>query len=370
MRPRPPEVDTIAIVGVGLIGGSLGLAAKRVGLVRKVVGISRETTISQALELGVIDQGYDYRYLERGIKEADLVFLCTPILRILELLKEVPRYVKPGAIVSDVGSTKARIVSVARRTFPQGVHFIGGHPMAGSERRGVAAADPYLFEDAIYVLTPGNEVPLEVIDRLSGLIGRLGARVVVMGPHTHDLIAAGVSHLPQLIAVSLVNLIGELDRENPDFLRLAAGGFRDLTRIASSPYEVWRDICITNRESIVQMVDRYIERLRGLRQALLEDQLQGEFEEANRTRATIPANSKGFLSPLYEISVLAQDRPGTIAHISTAIAEEGINIKDIEVLKVREGEGGTIRLCFETQAEADRAMEILREAGFEARRRE
>lgn len=361
--------EKIAIVGVGLIGGSLGLAFKRVGVGQKIIGISRDATISQALGLGVIDEGYDYHSLERGVKDADLVFLCTPILRILELLEEIPKYAKKGSIISDVGSTKAKVASVAKRAFPKGLYLIGGHPMAGSERRGVMASDPYLFENAIYVLTPGSDVPMKVTEGFATLIEKIGARVTVMGPYTHDMIAAGVSHLPQLMAISLVNLIGELNRENPDFLRLAAGGFRDLTRIASSPYELWKDICITNQSSIVEMIDRYIGKLQGLKGSLVGDRLRSEFEQANRTRAAIPADSKGFLSPLHEILVLAEDKPGAIARISTAIAEENINIKDIEVLKVREGEGGTLRLSFETESEANRAVEILKGIGFEARRR-
>ncbi|HID95306.1 MAG TPA: prephenate dehydrogenase [Candidatus Latescibacteria bacterium] len=361
--------QNITIIGVGLIGGSLAMALKRLGSGLRITGISRRPSLEKAGELGAIDQGYGYESLEEGIREADIIFLCTPIFRIIELLEDVGRYAKGGAIVTDVGSTKARIASVAKEVLPGDIYFIGGHPMVGSEKSGVMASDPFLFQNAIYVLTPGKNVPVEVSDAFSAFVERLGARVVLMGPHTHDMIAATVSHLPQMMAIALVRMVGEMNQQNPLFLRLAAGGFRDLTRIASSPYEIWKDICGTNRTEITCMIDRYITELEKLKGRIGSDKLSEDFRIANITRSAIPKDSKGFLSPLYEIVVVAEDKPGVIAEISATIAQENINIKDIEVLKVREGEGGTIRLAFESEEAADRAVALLSQRGIQARRR-
>ena len=363
------EFRNITIVGVGLIGGSLGLAFKRLERKLRIVGVSQPATLKKAKQLGAIDWGFPYESLDSGVKNADIVFLCTPIFRILELLGQVGRYAQPGTLITDVGSTKAEISAAAQRLLPKGLFFIGGHPMAGSEKRGVDAADPFLFQNVIYVLTPAKNVPLKLCDDFAALIESIGARVLVTGPHTHDMVAAAVSHLPQMIAVALMRMVGEMDQENPLFLRLAAGGFRDLTRIASSSYKVWRDICQTNSLQITEMIDRFIAQLQRVRERVATGQLEEDFDFANLTRASITEDSKGFLHPLYEILVVVEDKPGVIADISTTIAQEEINIKDIEVLKVREGEAGTLRLAFESDKAANRAIALLRQKGIVARRR-
>lgn len=363
------DFRNIAIVGVGLIGGSLGLSLKRFMSDLSIVGISQRDTISKALSMGVIDKGFSYEEMSTALKLADLVFLCTPILKILDLLPEVAQYVKPGAVVTDVGSTKGVIVSKALKVFSPDVRFIGGHPMTGSEKRGVTAADPFLFQNAIYVLTPTEGTPASVSEALGSLLSKIGAQVIVMEPRVHDEVAAAISHLPQMIAISLVNMVGSLNKSNPFFLRLAAGGFRDMTRIASSPYQVWQDICLTNNKNIISMIDHFISYLGKLKEIIDNEELAAWFDFASKTRATIPKDSKGFLRPLADILVVVEDKPGVIATISLVLAETGINISDIEVLKVREHEGGTLRLAFENRSVAQTALEILQSLGYEARER-
>ena len=366
---EPPFFNRIAVVGVGLIGGSLGLACKRTNACREVVGVSRTETIGEAVRIGAIDGGVDYADLTKGVAGADAVFLCTPIARILSLIEETLPHAASGAVVSDVGSTKAKIVAKAASVGRTDVHFIGGHPMAGSERSRVAAADPFLFQNAIYVLTPAPGVPNPVLDRLAGFVRRIGAQPVVMPPEDHDRVAATISHLPQMIATALVGMVGRLDEGDGRFLRLAAGGFRDLTRIASSPYDMWRDICATNGPVIREMIDLYIRSLQALRDRIGQETFGDDFGFANRVRGSIPKDSKGFLHALHEILVVAEDRPGVIADIAGALAGEGINLNDIEVLKVREGEGGTLRLGFDTRQAAVRAVEILSKKGYSVRLR-
>ncbi len=366
---RSETVDNIAIIGVGLIGGSLGLAFKRFGISRSIIGISREETLKLAADIGAIDDGYPYSQLAEGVAMADVVFLCTPIARILKLVREVISCASPGTIVTDVGSTKSEITAAARSSLKDNVYFIGGHPMAGSERRGVGAADPFLFQNAIYVLTPSESVPEAKLKHLTDIVDGIGARVVVIDPELHDRIAAAVSHLPQMISVALVNMAGKLGEDEPLFLKMAAGGFRDMTRIASSPYQIWKDICQTNTERIAEFIDLYTESISEIKNHLQRGGLEEDFDYGNRVRGSIPKDSKGFISSLQEILVVVEDKPGVIAKISGALAAEKINIKDIEVLKVRENEGGTLRLAFDSRSTASRAIEIIRKAGYEARLR-
>jgi len=355
---------------VGLIGGSLGLALKRTGFRGQLVGVSRRETVDTALDMGVIDEGWTYEELPRALERADLVFLCTPIQHIMGILPQVVEHAAPGAVVTDVGSTKRRIAAIAASCQRPDVHFVGGHPMAGSEKAGVTAADPFLFQNAIYILVPDAAVPEATYGRLRDLVLRLGAKVLELPAETHDEVVAGISHLPQLLATSLVEMVGRMDEEGEGyFMALAAGGFRDMTRIASSPYApVWEDICGTNADRIRAMIDRYVAMLQDIRARVDAPELADDFAFANQVRAGIPKDAKGFIHQLFEILVVAEDKPGVIAEIANAMAGEQVNINDIEVVKVREGEGGTLRLGFDTDAAADRALKILGDLGYKARR--
>jgi prephenate dehydrogenase len=356
--------DTIAIVGVGLIGGSLGLAFKRVGIGGRIIGISRDATLERAVDQGAIDEGVTYNDLEAGVSEADWVFLCTPISRILELLPGCLGAAKEGSIVTDVGSTKRAVVEVARQQGRTDVSFIGGHPMAGSEWKGVDAADPFLFQNAIYVLTPSEDADPDAIDRLGGVTSQIGAHVIKMDAETHDRVAAAISHLPQMMATALVGLVGRRNETDDLSLKMAAGGFRDMTRIASSPYDMWRDICRTNAVPIRDAIDSYIDVLAALKGRIEDEALEQDFAYANEIRDTIPKDSKGFLNPLHELMLVVEDKPGVIAEVATSLSDVDINIKDIEVLKVREGEGGSLRLGFGASEDKERAGQILTGLGY------
>lgn len=369
MTDPPFKNATIVLIGVGLIGGSLGLALKRLGIGKKIVGISRSETLEEAKDLGVIDVGFEYDAMAEGLQDADLVFLCAPIARILEQLLEVIHAVPVGCVVSDVGSTKRALVERAEKIGRSDVHFVGGHPMAGSEKSGVGAADPFLFENALYVLTPATGVPEAPVQEMVDLVRNLGARPMLMDAETHDRVAAAVSHVPQMIATSLVNLVGRLNEADGLPLQMAAGGFRDLTRIASSPFAMWRDICQTNTVPIREMLDAYIGELTVVRDKVDQDALADNFTYANEIRNGIPKDSKGFLHPLHEVMLVAEDKPGVIADVATRLAQAQVNIEDIEVLKVREGEGGTIRMGFGKQADAEHAVGILNAVGYQVRLR-
>jgi len=357
-------------MGVGLIGGSLALSFKRSGLVGRVIGISRPQTVEKALRLGVIDVGYPREEAERGLKEADLVVLSGPVKVIIEQLKHLGPLLKPLATVTDVGSTKRAIVQTAAEHLPRTVHFVGGHPMAGAESTGVESADPFLFQNAMYVICPARKSDEPAARKYSRLISSIGARVLIMTPQRHDRIAATISHLPQMLAVCLMNLAAEYNEKDSNTLKLAAGGFRDLTRIASSSFDIWRDICATNADQIGQLMESFINSLEKLRRLVGKEELASYFERASRSRGLIHKNAKGFLTPVFQVVVTAPDKVGVIKSIATGLAEESINIKDIEVLKVREGEGGTIMLGFASAQERARAIEILNRLGFPTRARD
>jgi len=360
------NIENITIIGLGLIGGSIAKALRRFLPDMRLTGVDFPEVVAQGLELQVIDRGFETGQAGEACRDADLVFVATPIGQTLTVLQGILPELQPGTIVTDVGSLKSQLRLAVDRLIPaeQEVYFIGGHPMAGAEKPGLQHADAFLFENALYALTPPPFVPEHAVRQLADIINALGAHVVLLDADLHDRVAAAVSHLPQLLAVALMNFVAQKHRDNPIYLKMAAGGFRDMTRIASSPYSIWRDICDGNRDKILQELDEFIDALQGLRGKLATGDLQAEFDRAARNRLSIPKDTRGFLQPLYDLSVEVEDRPGVIASISAALAEAEINIKDIEVLKVRENEGGTIRLAFESAPVRRRARALLQEIGF------
>ncbi len=368
--PSFDRFETVAIIGVGLIGGSMGLALKRKGFGGKLVGVDEPHVLERALNRGAIDAGFDNDRLLEAVAQADLVLLAMPIKGIIEMLQKIGPYIKRGALITDVGSTKRQIVETANIHLPSGTDFIGGHPMAGSEFRGVQAADPFLFENTIYVLTPHRPVDTEKRRAFGELLELIGAKVLLLQPRLHDEIAAAVSHLPQMVAVAMMNMVASKQSESPHFLKMAAGGFRDITRTSSSPFGIWEDIAATNSDMIVQAIDEFITELESIKRIIdHSNRLDDYFHEAAKNRLSIPKDTKGFLRPQYDISVSVEDKPGIIATLANALAQENVNIKDIEVLKIREDEGGTIRLAFSSENEQERALELIRKSGMECRKR-
>ena len=280
--------STVAIVGVGLIGGSLGMALRERGLARRVIGIPRRIeTVAEALAVGAVDEG--------GIElsrlaEADLVVLAPPVRAIPVLVAQMREWLQPGALVTDVGSTKAELMRSLPPLLPPHVNLIGGHPMAGSEKGGVLAGRADLFEGAIWVITPHETADPSSVEQLTAMIEALGARPVRMDPDEHDIAVARISHLPHVAAAALAEVA--LDGgSSPELLRmLVAGGFRDTTRIASSPPEMWRDICLTNQQAILSALDDLDVALARFRAALVSADpvaLQDAFQRGKTVRDTL-----------------------------------------------------------------------------------
>ena len=289
-RPNSSTVlfDTVAILGVGLIGGSFGMAARRRGIARRVIGIGRtEQKLMRAKILGAIDE-YTLD-IENGASEADLLVLCTPVRLVAPTLARMADSLKEGAIVTDAGSTKREIVAGCEAVIPEGRFFVGGHPMAGSEQTGVDVARADLFVDATYVLTPGASTDLAALGRMTEFAGALGARVEILSPDEHDAAVATISHLPHAIAGALMQLAEDSQRRTGKTFALAAGAFRDMTRIAGSSPELWRDICLTNADSLSQAVSALQALLDGFRDALEsrdEAGIQRFFEQSRQIRET------------------------------------------------------------------------------------
>ncbi len=361
--------EKAVIIGLGLIGGSLAAAFKRKGVLENIIGVDSEFVIRKAKETKLINKGFEKHKLQEAVKDADLIILATPINQILKHLTLLPQFVKPGALITDVGSTKRAIVATAGEHLPSNVYFLGGHPMAGSEKTGLDHIDPFLFENAIYVLT-NHSASDDLVKKYVRIIEIIGASVLFLTPAEHDEIAAVVSHLPQMLAVTLMNYAAKRNNNNPAYLKLAAGGFRDMTRIASSPFDVWADICKTNAENIEFAIEQLMTDLSASKNLLTENrQLQSFFETAARNRLSIPKDSRGFLRPQFDISVIIEDKPGMIASIAAILADEEINIKDIEILKMREGDAGTMRLAFQNETDREAALKLLAQKSFQVAKR-
>ncbi len=248
-------IRTVTIVGVGLIGGSFAMALRRAGFDGRILGVSRPHTIETALQLGVIDASAP---LDEALAESDLVYLAQPILRILEQLPEVARLARPGALVTDAGSTKAAIVEAAAEAFRgREADFLGGHPMAGKEGRGVEIAEAELFRGAVYAVTPVAEFHEgdERVSEFTEWIRRIGAKPLAMSPAEHDQVTALTSHVPQLVSTALAASVWE-GLPSADRLEVAGGGLRDMTRLAGSSYAIWEGILRTNAGPIAQGLRR------------------------------------------------------------------------------------------------------------------
>ncbi|MCU0454299.1 MAG: prephenate dehydrogenase [Bacteroidetes bacterium] len=350
---------SVLIIGVGLIGGSLGLAIRRTFKDVHVVGYDRRAVLKRACEIGAVQHAAHDLHHAVGI--ADLVILALPAREILRQLKSIAPHVPATTLVTDTGSVKREVLMAAQRFFPKG-NFIGGHPMAGSERSGIEAAHPLLFENAFYVLSPMENTPERRTTKLETFLAQVGARVVRMEGSTHDAAVAALSHVPQLAAVALMRSAGK-HRVASRHLPLGAGGFRDMTRIASSPFGFWGDILESNRRDVRHALKLYRHELDRMDRALRRAPrgLSKSFKGARELRAQIPAEMKGFLHTLTDVQVFVEDRPGALLKVLRALATAKINVKDIELVKVREGLGGTFRLWFESPAEAKRAKGAIGE---------
>ncbi|MBT1075166.1 prephenate dehydrogenase [Geobacter grbiciae] len=284
-----PFIHRLAIIGVGLIGGSLARILREKGAVGEIVGIGRgEANLRKAVELGVIDR----YFLDSvaGVEGADVVFLATPVCSIPSITAEIAPHLAPGCVVTDGGSVKEEIVSACEPLMPNGIHFVGGHPIAGTEHSGVEASFSSLYVGRRCIVTPTSRTSQDALAKVVRMWEVAGSEVVIMDTEKHDRVLAAISHLPHMVAYALVNAVEGYDRFEESILRYSAGGFRDFTRIASSDPAMWRDIALMNREAVIEMMDHfaaYFARLRELVAAADAPGLERFFRESKESRDAI-----------------------------------------------------------------------------------
>jgi prephenate dehydrogenase len=265
-RTEPP-FGKVVIIGVGLIGGSLGMALRERRLAGEVIGVvRREATIAEAIACGAVDGGTCD--LDPAARGADLVVIATPLRMTRRWCESLAPIIDSNAIVTDVGSTKAEVVRDAEGSLPHPAMFVGGHPIAGSEQKGVAHAQPDLFEGAVYVLTPSERTDPGALDRMESLARAIGSQVVLMDADSHDRLLALTSHLPHVVASCLATAVGEITRGSQMAGRLVGSGLRDTTRVASGPTDVWADVLLTNRQEVLGALALHLDVVGGLVDAL------------------------------------------------------------------------------------------------------
>ncbi len=270
-------VPKLAVVGVGLIGGSFALALKEAGLVGEIVGIGRgRANLETALEKGIID-AFTHS-LSEGVAGADVVFLSTPVQTLSKVASEVLPHMKPGSILTDGGSVKADVIQAIEPMLPAGINFVPGHPVAGTEQSGSAAAFASLYRGRRCILTPTSRTAPDALEKIKRLWQAAGSEVVVMTPEKHDRVLAAISHLPHMVAYALVDAVGNCSDENENILNYSAGGFRDFTRIASSDPTMWRDIALSNRTALLEVIENFEKSLAEVKQDIATGNSDGLFE--------------------------------------------------------------------------------------------
>lgn len=359
--------EKVVIVGLGLIGGSLAMnVSKKEG--RIVIGVDQdEDTLNMALKQGVIHQAM--KDFETAVKEADVCVLATPISITIDYLKQLQSIsLQKPLLVTDVSSVKNQVLKAANEWDHPLLSFVGGHPMAGSHKQGYTAAKPHLFENAIYVLTPSVHANEQQADRLKELFSETDARFLTFTTKEHDEMTAVISHFPHLIASSLVHQAKEWQETHPYIEHLAAGGFKDITRIASSNPTLWQDIFFQNRDLLISMLDDWIDEMGKVRQFLSEKESELTYQylvDAKHYRDGLPAKERGAIPAFYDIYVDIHDQPGAIHQVIGLLAEAGISIKNIEILEIREGITGVLRISFATSVDQYNSKETLENHQFE-----
>lgn len=391
----------ITMVGFGLLASSVAAAIKQAKLPTIIRAVSSPATLKRARELELADEFFEYDETEKWAKDSDLILLCAPIIHILKMIDALDRVswaaseVAAGReiLVSDIGSTKVEICKAGMR-LPRPFRFVGSHPMAGSEKRTCEYNDPAIFENAYWFVCPPEGTEESVYAPLLELIHFVGANPVVFPPEHHDRTMAWVSHMPQMLSSTLAgNLPERLLSHN--YQHFAGRAFRDMTRIAASGWGMWHDIAVTNRDETTRALcevrdglDKTIAAMIGLNvvkngkpasgnfendeQSVVADNSQALadiFKAGNDGRASLFAPGRNNTASFYEITVQLKDKPGALLSVMQPLAEEGVNIRDIELMKVRENVAGTLLLAFKTEEEAARAVKTLQYLEYEVKER-
>ena len=363
------KTRTIGFVGLGLIGGSIAKAILKIYPNTKILATaSRESTVEAAYEEHLIDNNGLLKIHQFG--QCDIIFLCSPVKINCDYLKQLKDVVKPDCIITDVGSVKGDITRVAREL---GItnQFIGGHPMTGSELTGLEHSSAQLLENAYYILTADSDMNPDTYDEFANYISSLGAIPIKLSPEEHDEATAAVSHLPHVIAASLVNLVQETDDERTICKTIAAGGFKDITRIASGSPTMWQHIFLSNRGAVLKLIASYKKELEKFETAIDTadaDEILKLWTSAKdyRDSITIPENA---LIRFYELYCDIDDKPGTLVGVLQLLAQDNISVKNIDIIHNREFEPGVLRIEFYSEEAMKQAHTILNHNNYYVRQR-
>lgn len=351
---------TCGFIGLGLIGGSIAKALKEAEPSIRIIAydINRESVLLARQE-SIADVAADG--IDENFSACDYLFLCAPVSHNDENLSAIRRILSPDCILTDVGSVKS---TTHKAVDDAGLshQFIGGHPMAGSERTGYRNAKALLLQNAYYILTPTEQTLPEKLSAYRALVQKMGAIPLILSPEQHDFVTAGISHLPHVVASSLVNLVKDTDSADGIMKQIAAGGFKDITRIASSSPVMWQQICLTNAENISCLLKAYIDTLLEAKRALDErnaDALYSLFDSARIYRESFINTSSGPIKRIFDISIDIDDKPGALSRVVSLLASHDINIKNIGITHNRESEEGVMRIEFYDEASQLTAKKLL-----------
>ena len=355
------------IIGLGLIGGSIAKALRyRLG-VKNIVAVDRDhISIDTAVKDGVLYSGCSE--INDTILDCDIIFICTPAKSVIQYISTLSPLVKPGCIITDAASTKEEILNYAD-SMTNPACFIGGHPMAGSEKTGYSSGSAHMFENAYYIMCPSKAATPESINILAEIVAGFGAIPVTIDAKEHDRITGSISHLPHVVASALVNLVHDTDSPDSRMQMLAAGGFKDITRIASSSPEMWQNIMFSNKFQVVSILEAYIEKLNEFKYQLQADDSTGIhdfFLASKQYRDSFSSTRKGLIPSVYELIVDVADKPGIIGEIATLLGNHGINIKNINISNSREFELGCLRITLPDAESLQKSLDLLKAAEYQA----
>ena len=358
-------MKTIGFIGLGLIGGSVARTIRKFHPDYHLLAFDTDReALAEAVSSNIIDGICDIE--DERFRSCDYIFLCAPVEFNVEYMEKMKDSLGENCILTDVGSVKS-IIHEKVTELGLDSRFIGGHPMAGSERSGFSHSSDHLLETAYYIITPGGEVPLDRISDFTELISSLGAIPLVITAEEHDFITAGVSHLPHIVASALVNLVKLLDNDAEYMKMIAAGGFRDITRIASSSPIMWEQICLENQKNISTVLDEFIRMLIQIRCSIdnkESDNIFDMFASSKDYRDSIDILDNSLIPRSYVLFIDVADEAGAIATIATILATEKVNIKNIGIIHNREFEDGVLKIEFYTDQALEQAKILLNKRNY------
>ncbi len=351
----------IGFIGLGHIGGSIAKTIRRIHPHITLIAFDTcQDTLDLALEEGVIS--YAYSGVTDDFSDCDYIYLCAPVLHNNDYVKKLSEILSPNLLLTDVGSVKNQIHESIAQYPKLAAHFIGGHPMCGTEHTGYEYSTAYMLENAYYMLTPTETVSHSKVMEFKNFIESIGALPLVLDYEKHDFSVASISHLPTVIASTLVNLVKDLDDEEETLRTIAAGGFKDITRIASSDPTMWENICVANKGQILSLIDAYVEAIEHTRDTIAGGdacEIKHFFSTAKEYRDSFHVSGRGALRSIYRLFLDLIDEAGGIATVATILATNAISIKNIGIIHNREFQQGVLQVEFYDKPSYDKAVTLL-----------